>query len=178
MAADFPERLREHQLAVEAAKARRERWERDVRAAQKMGNPPPLPPADAEPQAEPQAPRLRVDDGTVEKVASLLAGAAPKGVLMVRDELAGWLLGMGAYNAGARAFWLESYGGRPYRMDRVKHPEPIVVPHFAVAWWGGVQPDRLADLMRDADDGLLARFSWFWPESVPFNLAQEAPDLD
>ena len=71
----------------------------------------------------------------------MLAGAAPKGVLMVRDELAGWLLGMGAYNAGARAFWLESYGGRPYRVDRVKHPEPIAVPHLAVAWWGGVQPE-------------------------------------
>jgi hypothetical protein len=33
---------------------------------------------------------------TVEKVATLLAGAAPKGLLIVRDELAGWLLGMNA----------------------------------------------------------------------------------
>jgi hypothetical protein len=44
MAADFPERLREHQLAAEAAKARKEAWERGVREAQKRGNPPPLPP--------------------------------------------------------------------------------------------------------------------------------------
>jgi hypothetical protein len=177
MAVSFPEQLREHQLAAEAAKARKEAWEKEVRVAQRMGNPPPLPPAGIEPQPEPQPPRLRVDDATVEKVAALVASAAQKGVLMVRDEIAGWLLGMGAYNAGARAFWLESYGGRPYRVDRVKHPEPIDIPYFAVAWWGGVQPDRLAQLMEDADDGLLARFIWFWPDSIPFDLAREAPDL-
>jgi hypothetical protein len=176
MAADFPDRRREHQLAVEAAKARKEAWEKDVRAAQKSGHAPPLPPADAEPPPEPLEPRFRMDDVTVEKVAELLARAAPKGLLMVRDELAGWLLGMGAYNAGARGFWLETYGGRPYRMDRVKHPEPIDISHLVVAWSGGVQPERLAQLMADADDGLLARFCWFWPDSVRFDLAREAPD--
>jgi hypothetical protein len=30
--------------------------------------------------------------------------------------------------------------------------------------------------MRDADDGLLARFLWFWPDPVPFDLARAAPD--
>lgn len=176
MAADFPDWTREHRLVVEAAKARREAWEKDVRTAQKSGYAPPLPPAETDPPPEPQPPRLKMDDVTVEKVAELLARAAPKGLLMVRDELAGWLLGMGAYNAGARAFWLESYGGRPFRVDRVKHPVPIDVPHLAVGWFGGVQPERLAQLMKEADDGLLARFCWYWPDSVPFNLAQEAPD--
>ncbi len=114
---------------------------------------------------------------TVEKVADLLARAAPRGLLMVRDELAGWLLGMGSYNAGARAFWLESYGGRPFRLDRVKRPQPIEVPHLAVAWFGGTQHDKLAEIMRGADDGLLARFWWFWPDQVPFDLVREAPDV-
>ncbi|HEY0420063.1 MAG TPA: DUF3987 domain-containing protein, partial [Acetobacteraceae bacterium] len=176
MAADFPERAREHRLVIEAAKARNEAWERDVRTAQKMGNPPPLPPVGADPPPEPQPPRLKMDDVTIEKVAELLANASPKGLLMVRDELAGWLLGMGAYNAGARAFWLEAYGGRPFRVDRVKHPMPITIPHLAVAWFGGVQPEKLAQVMKEADDGLLARFCWFWPDSVPFDLALEAPD--
>jgi hypothetical protein len=51
------------------------------------------------------------------------------------------------------------------------------VPHLAVAWFGGTQPDKLAEIMRGADDGLLARFWWFWPNPVPFDLAQEAPDV-
>jgi hypothetical protein len=176
MLADFPERLREHRLAAETAKARQEAWERDVRTAQKRGDPPPLPPAEAEPQPEPQAPRLRMSDVTIEKVALLLAHAMPKGVLMVRDELAGFLLGMNQYNEGARAFWIEAYGGRPYCVERVKHPVPIAVPHLAVAWFGGVQPERLAQLMREADDGLLARFIWLWLDPVPFDLARDAPD--
>jgi len=61
---------------------------------------------------------LRQNDVTVEKVASLLATAAPKGVVVVRDELAGWIAGMNAYNDAGRAFWLEAYGGRPYRVER------------------------------------------------------------
>jgi hypothetical protein len=97
---------------------------------------------------------------------------------MVRDELAGWLLGMNAYNEGARAFWIEAYGGRPYRLDRVKHPEPITILRLAVAWHGGIQPARLVEVMREADDGLLARFMWFWPEPVPFNIAGTTPEIE
>jgi hypothetical protein len=116
-------------------------------------------------------------DLTIEKVATVLATAAPKGLLMARDELAGWLSGMNSYSGNARAFWLETYGGGPYRVDRVKHTEPIVIPRLAVAWHGGIQPARLAQVMREPDDGLLARFCWFWPDPVPFKLSTTNPDV-
>ncbi|MGH7084525.1 MAG: DUF3987 domain-containing protein [Acetobacteraceae bacterium] len=138
---------------------------------------PPLPPRDAEAGPEPMAPCLVQSDVTIERIGILLARAAQKGVLMVRDELSGWLLGMSAYNDGARPFWIEAYGGRPYRVERVKHPEPIVIPHLAVSWFGGVQPSRLAELTREADDGLLARFAWFWPEPIPFRFGTISPEL-
>ncbi len=35
-------------------------------------------------------------------------------------ELAGWIAGMNSYNDAGRAFWVEAYGGRPYRVERVK----------------------------------------------------------
>jgi len=60
----------------------------------------------------------------------------------------------------ARPFWLEAYGGRRYLVERVKLALPIDVPHLVVAWFGTIQPERLAQVMSDADDGLLARFSW------------------
>jgi hypothetical protein len=82
---------------------------------------------------------------------------------------------MTAYNDAGRAFWVESYGGRPYRVERQKHPEPIEVPRLAVAVYGGVQPDRLGTLMREADDGLLARMLWAWPDPIPFKLGHHAP---
>jgi hypothetical protein len=175
MAADFPDQLREWKAAAESKAAKMEAWKADVRKAQKDGAAPPLPPIDSD-EPEPQAPRLRQSDVTIEKVASLLATAAPKGLLIVRDELAGWLLGFNNYNSAGRAFWIEAYGGRPYRVERQKSSRPIEVPHLAVAVTGGTQPDKVAELFREADDGLLARFCWFWPDAVPFALGRAVPD--
>ncbi len=84
---------------------------------------------------------------------------------------------MTAYNDAGRAFWIESYGGRPYRVERQKHPQPIDVPRLVVAVTGGTQPGKLAELFRDADDGLLARLCWFWPDDLPFRLSRAAPDM-
>ncbi len=174
MLADFPDRLGEWRATAEIAKAARERWVREVRAAEKLGAPPPPPPISGA-TLEPQAPRLRQHDVTIERVATLLAVAAPKGLLIVRDELAGWIEGMRSYNRAGRAFWVEAYGGRPYSVERQKHPEPIMVPRLAVAVYGGTQPDKLALLMREADDGLLGRLLWAWPEPIRFRLGHEAP---
>lgn len=169
MLGDFPERLRDWRAAAAGHEAAAERWKGEVKEATKRGNPPP-PPPDGEAPAEPQAPRLRQSDVTIERVATLLASAAPKGLLVTRDELAGWLTGMTSYNEAGRAFWIEAYGGRPYRVERQKHPRPIEIPRLAVAVCGGTQPDKLAELMREADDGLLARFVWFWPDATAFRL--------
>jgi hypothetical protein len=174
MMGDFPERLRDWRAAAELKTATNERWKAEVRAAQKAGSPPPLPPAETM-EAEPQAPRLRQSDVTIERVATLLATAAPKGLLIVRDELAGWLLGLNSYNDSGRAFWIEAYGGRPYRVERQKHPEPIVIPHLAVAVTGSTQPEKLGAMFREADDGLLSRFMWAWPDPLPFRLGKKAP---
>ena len=177
MLGDFPDRRRRWRATVEFEKAAAERWQQEVRQAEKTGTPAPLPPIGTA-GPEPQAPRLRQNDVTIEKVAHLLAATAPKGLLIVRDELAGWIAGMNAYNDAGRAFWIEAYGGRPYRIERVKHPEPIIIPRLAVAAYGGTQPDKLALLMREADDGLLARVLWTWPEPIPFRLSNQAPGVE
>jgi hypothetical protein len=176
MAADFPDQHREWQAASEAFDARVEEWKASIRKI-RDSNAPPLPPQ-GEPPPEPQSPRLRQNDVTIERVATLLAAAAPKGLLMVRDELAGFLLGMTAYNDAARPFWLEAYGGRQYRVERQKNPDPIVIPRLAVSWFGGIQPERLSEVMQEADDGLLARFCWLWPEPVPFAILSRAPGIE
>jgi hypothetical protein len=84
---------------------------------------------------------------------------------------------MNAYNDAGRTFWVEAYGGRPYRVERKKHPEPIVVPRLVVSVYGGTQPDRLASLMHDADDGLLARMLWTWPNPIPFRLGEAQTEI-
>ncbi len=79
---------------------------------------------------------MRQHDVTIEGVATPLANTAPKGLLIVRDELSGWLLGMTAYNDAGRAFYVEAYGGRPYRVERQKCPQPIEVLRLVVAVTG------------------------------------------
>jgi hypothetical protein len=176
MVGDFPQRHAEWKAAVEAAEARKANRKDKIKAALKKKEAIAPPSAEPEPGDEPQEPRLVMRDVTVEKIAVVLASAAPKGVLMMRDELAGFLLGMNAYNDAARPFWLEAWNGHEYRVDRVKHPEPVRILHNVVAWFGTIQPERLAQVMAEADDGLLARFIWCWPDPIPFDRPHTVPD--
>jgi hypothetical protein len=174
MLSEFPDRLREWAFTTELGKVATLRWRRELREAEQRGVPlPSLPSWMAAP--EPQAPRLRQNDVTIEKVAELLDSAAPKGLLIVRDELAGWIAGMNAYHGGGREFWIEAYGGRPYRVERKTDPRPLIVPRLAVAVYGGVQPDKLAPLLHGIDDGLLGRILWAWAEPLAFRLGHRAP---
>jgi hypothetical protein len=181
MYGDFPERLQEWRQAVALDKAALKQWEQEKRAADKKGEPfhKQMPKPNAA-DVEPEKPRLRQYDVTIEQIAAILATAAPKGVMIVRDELSGWLDGMNAYHPAGRPFWVQAYGGRKYGVERRKHgKEPIEIEHHVVAVSGGTQPERLAKLIADADDGLLARIQWGWPNppSEP-ELGVETPNAE
>lgn len=142
-------------------------WEKKAAAAMDKGNtPPPLPP-EADAGCAPHVPRLVLSDATVERVG-VIAANQPKGVLQFRDELAGWLLAMEARNGGSdRAFWLEAFGGRGFTVERMGRA-PLTVERLLIGALGGIQPDRLSELLLKAkDDGLLARFLPIWPERLP-----------
>ena len=96
----------------------------------------------------------------------MLAGL-PKGALSGHDELMGWLKAHVRYNGDSTSFWLESTSGLPYTVDRVKHGEaPLVIPHLCLSVFGTIQPDRVVELLNRADDGLVSRFLWFWPDAA------------
>jgi hypothetical protein len=184
MNADWEERQREWRTRRQAAKERRAMWEADVKEAVKRGNPPPAePPGAGEP--EPLARRRALStDPTTEKAARLSA-ENPRGLLLLRDELAGWIANMDRYSGagaggGDRAFWLQAYGGRRWVPDRVKDGElGVAVPHLAWGVLGGIQPDRVASLlMAGDDDGLAARFLYTWPAPRPPRRPQRAPRSD
>jgi hypothetical protein len=172
-------KLQARQEAVELARAKQADWQAKVKKALAKGLLPPSRPWDAnEPEPIP-LPRLVVGDTTPEKLGVIVRDN-PKGVLLNRDEIAGWLGSFGRYTAaggGERAMWLEAYGGRTYTIDRQKDPEPIVIPHLSVPVLGGVQPDKLHLITGGDDDGFAARFLWAWPEPVSgFRLAKDKID--
>ena len=78
---------------------------------------PPEKPSNAEPPDPVRVPRIVVRDATIEEMASLL-NASPKGLLQLRDELAGWIGkadGLVARLAGVLAFldWAASREATP-----------------------------------------------------------------
>jgi hypothetical protein len=165
---DWEERQREYRTARQEAKERRAAWEAEVKAAVKNKLAPPREPQGACEPAEPKRRRALSSDPTMEAARDLSA-ANPRGLLLHRDELAGWLAGMGRYGdgkAGAdRAFWLQAYEGRRWASDRVKDgDEAPDIPRLTWGVLGGFQPDRLASaLFAGDDDGLAARFLYTWP---------------
>jgi hypothetical protein len=177
---DWDDRHRAYKRDLAAAKERRAIWERDVKAAINGRLPPPEMPADAEDPDLPQRRRLFSTDPTVEKAARLAHGN-PRGLLLVRDELAGWIGGMDRYSRGNgsdRAFWLQAYGGRHWTPDRIRDGErDLVVPHLLWGVCGGIQPDRFASqLLVGDDDGLAARFIYSWPSPKPPRRPSRVPD--
>ena len=110
----------------------------------------------------PILPRCWCDDTTIEALAVLLQQNW-RGLLMVRDELAGWLGGFDRYaqgKGGDVAKWLEMHGGRSVMVDRkTGNPRTIYIPRAAVSVAGGIQPATLQRALGREyfENGLAAR---------------------
>jgi Protein of unknown function (DUF3987) len=178
MGVGFEEQYREYETRKHAAEASRDKWKFAVKAAVEMGETPPSMPIEASEPKPPARPRIRVADATTEKLGAL-AASLPRGLLLQRDELSGWIGAFDRYGGGGsdRAFAIEMYGGRPHLVDRMRTPEPLNIRHLSVGVLGGVQPDKLHDIIASPDDGLASRLLWCWPDALPnFSLVRTPLD--
>lgn len=128
-----------------------------------IGDPPvaPVPPACV---------RYTVDDATMEALCAVLA-ENPKGVLLTKDELGGWLESMDAYrDAGDVQRWLSIYDADDLTVDRRRGVPPVLhVSRAGVSIIGGVQPGILQRLMtrERLESGLMGRLLIASPDPVP-----------
>lgn len=113
-------------------------------------------------EPEPVKPtRFLLNEVTSEKLGEILS-RQDRGVLVEQDEVSGWIGAMDKYGGGKgaaadRGFWLGAYNGGPRTIDRLGRGETFV-QNLCVAFIGGVQPDRLAEMANLTSDGLLQRF--------------------
>lgn len=138
---------------------------------------------------QPVRQRLIINDATVEKLGELL-NENPNGLLLVRDELFGLLAKLNKEEFQAeRAFYLECFDGNGhYIYDRIGRGT-IDIKNCTLSIIGGIQPSKIATLVRDAirgtsDDGLIQRFqlaiwpddvgSWDWIDRAPNKKARES----
>jgi hypothetical protein len=166
---DWERAKAEHDMAVSVAKVAEEQWQKDLRDARKTGGLMPHRPPDAVAPATPARGRLKINDSTIEELQALLADN-PRGLLYTRDELAGWLGNLDRYGGtgGDRAFFIEGWNGGPYTVDRVKRSgAPLFIARNSIAILGGTQPDKIKGVFNAADDGLVARFAFVWPDPAP-----------
>ena len=128
--------------------------------------------------------KYQISDTTMECVVNILSDN-PRGVLLVKDEILGWVKGFNQYKKGdgpEKQFWLECWNSGRYRVDRVSKPSQLLVnPYIPVI--GGIQPAVLSQLKgADQDDGFFERFILVWPDLASFDktkveIARVDPDL-
>jgi len=110
---------------------------------------------------DPACIRHIVSDVTIEGIAPILH-ENPRGVLLERDELAGWVQGFDAYRGGRGgdvAKWLEMHRAGPVQVDRKTGNRMLYIPRAAVSVTGSIQPRVLARVLDEENlaNGFAAR---------------------
>jgi hypothetical protein len=126
---------------------------------------------DTEVPEEPVLRRYKTEDATVEKISEILL-ENPRGILVHRDELSGWLRNLDKQGReGDRSFYLEAWNGTgSFDVDRIGRGS-LHVPALCLSILGSIQPGPLSTYIYQAtqgekgDDGLLQRFQLLvWPD--------------
>jgi len=154
---------REHEKKMDEHAREKREYKVEERDAQKNGLAAPPPPR------APDARRAWVNDTTVEALIPILK-QNPRGLLLERDELVGWVKSMDQYKSGGkgseRQFWLSTWSGKQVSVDRKSQEGPISVLKPFISVIGGIQPDVLEDLAENREDGMLERFLFVYPETL------------
>jgi hypothetical protein len=153
--------LERHAEEMKQYEADLARWEKEMAAWKRDKKTDDDPPQKPDP---PQAKRFIVSDTTVEALAPILL-ANPRGLLLGRDELAGWIGSFDRYagkgKAGADAAnWLSMFNAESIIVDRKTGiPRTIYVPQASVCVCGGIQPAILHRALgiEHRESGLAAR---------------------
>ena len=115
-----------------------------------------------EPERPATCERVLCGDVTIEAIAERLR-CAPRGLLLVRDELAGWIGSFNQYKSrggGDVGNWLEAHGGRSMLIDRkTGEQRTVYIPRASVGVCGGIQPGTLKRSLTQEfhDNGFCAR---------------------
>ena len=99
-------------------------------------------------------------------------------MMQIRDELSGLFAGM-ARQSGARGFYLESWNGDKFVVERVDSTRSLTVLNLLVGIIGGFQPDKLARAFSGDEDGMYARFLFGWPVTPAYTpLNDDIAEVD
>lgn len=131
----------------------------------------------------PQPQRLVIEDATMEATQQVLMGSKD-GIVLINDEMSGFFgiiekySGKGA--AADRAFWLKTFDGGQYLVNRVGRTGAIgaIIENNSISMLGGIQPEAIKAIGASAtDDGLIQRFFPVLLKSAEVGQDQPVPDI-
>lgn len=140
--------------------------------------------SDTPPPDEPERPictRYLTSDATIEALVDRLADQFD-GLLVWRDELAGWLGGLAEYKGGKGSdlgHWLASWSGGSITVDRKTGSRQVIhCKRAALSLCGGIQPAILRKAIghEHRQDGLCARLLLTMPPARPVRWRDESID--
>ena len=119
--------------------------------------------------------QLVVSDTTVEAVYIVINPEKPECFCLFRDELTGLFGKLDIReHEGDRSFFLEGYSSNAYVVNRVKFGGSIAIPKLSVSILGTIQPQKLEEVLKKADDGLLSRFLFAFSKA---KISEEPKDI-
>lgn len=159
----YQEQIQEFKKSQQIFKVDFDAWKRKVKKDESMDKP--SPPTEPEP---PVMVRYYCSDTTIEALATLLQNQ-PRGLLLKRDELAGWFGNFDRYSQGNGADvaqWLEMFNAGTVTIDRKTGiPPTLYIPSASVCVTGGIQPEILKRALQPEyrENGLAARMLYAEP---------------
>ncbi len=162
-----------HAVAICSFDTEMDRDEEQVKAWKKAK-------CEGEPPEKPRRPILRQAtlDSTTTEAAAKVMGDNPRGIIVVKDELSGFVLSMNQYRSGGKGddkqFWLSAWAGAPTKLNRAgTHlAGPLMIPSPFVGIAGMMTPSSLPELRGDnrkgeaTEDGFVDRFLFSFPDPV------------
>ena len=115
-------------------------------------------------------------DTTPEAIGPMLESSP--GLLLLRDEVSGWVMGFDNYRRGGeRQQHIQMWSGTLIKIDRKKE-ESVYVDNPVVCLVGGIQPDLIPSLAKDVKirDGFVERFLWSYPKRSALRWTTYEPD--
>jgi hypothetical protein len=144
---EFDREEKEHEIALKQARRNEE-------------TPPPEP-------KKPVREQCVLDDVTVEALVEVIS-QNPRGVLVARDELTGWIKAMDQYKGGKgsdKQHWLSLWSSSSIKVNRKGGGGEVTsVKYPSVSLYGSIQPAMLRELGNTAEEGLIERFLFAYPE--------------
>lgn len=128
---------------------------------------------------EPNMKKIITSVATTESIYRIMMDN-PRGILLNRQELLGWIKSMNQYSKGGDGeFWLEVHDNETILVDRVS--KSLYIKRIFVNVLGGIQPKRITELANEnrGENGFIPRLLFAYPDNLkkPY-LSDDLPNLD